>query len=75
MRQRFNTNRLCSSENYAASKRVHIEDLKKNHESHSALFMAISSSQRAKTPLELFEEGVKRNIELFRKKYEDQSRL
>ena len=64
MRQRFNTNRLCSSDNYVASRKIHIEDLRKNHESHKALFDSIP--QRRKTSLELFEEGVKRNIERFR---------
>ena len=31
MRQRFKNNRICSSENYESSMRVHQKDLKENH--------------------------------------------
>ena len=31
MRQRFKSNRICSSENYESSMRVHQKDLKENH--------------------------------------------
>ena len=30
-RQRFNTSRVCSSENYALSHRTHLNELTKNH--------------------------------------------
>lgn len=30
-RNRFNTSRVCSSDNYALSKRVHTNELTKNH--------------------------------------------
>lgn len=30
-RNRFNTSRVCSSDNYALSKRVHTNELAKNH--------------------------------------------
>lgn len=69
MRTRFNLDRLCSSDNYILSKKIHREDLKRNHENNHTLFMAISTPSRPKTSLELFEEGVKKSIELFKKNY------
>lgn len=65
MRARFNLNRLCSSDNYSASRRIHMDDLRKNHEKNKTLFLSIPV--RKKTSLELFEEGVRRSIESFRK--------
>lgn len=31
MRERFKTNRVCSSDNYALSKKLHKQELSKNH--------------------------------------------
>ena len=41
MRKRFNTNRICSSENYHLSINVHRKDLLKNHIDNKEYFESI----------------------------------
>jgi hypothetical protein len=44
MRPRFKVNRLCSSENYEASKRVHKRDIIKSHNENQEIINNITSS-------------------------------
>ena len=71
MRKRIRTSAICSSDNYAASKRAHKQMLERNHVENSATFMAISNSVTItpKSDLELWEEGLKRKIEEFKANY------
>lgn len=70
MRKRFNRACIASSSNYAQSKKVHRAMLEENHITNSALFLKISTSSTPKTlsPLERFEEGLKRQLEEFKLK-------
>ena len=67
-RKRINTTAICSSENYESSKRAHRLMLERNHKEHEALFMSISSTVviTPKSDLEVFEEGLKEQIRLFK---------
>lgn len=67
MRKRIRTSAICSSDNYAASKRAHKQMLERNHVENSATFMAISNSVTItpKSDLELWEEYIKEQIRLF----------
>lgn len=42
MRKRFNRTAICSSSNYSASKKSHIELLKENHINNAEVFNIIS---------------------------------
>lgn len=50
MRQRFKINRLCSSDNYIASKRIHRKDLVDSHNNNKAFFAALINEKMVKTP-------------------------
>ena len=43
MRKRFNRNAVCSSENYSASKRAHLELLKEQHEHFCGIMISNDS--------------------------------
>ena len=50
MRQRFKINRLCSSDNYIASKRIHRKDLVDSHNNNKAFFAELVNEKMVKTP-------------------------
>jgi hypothetical protein len=54
MRKRFNRNAVCSSENYSASKKAHLELLKEQHEHFS--FLSVSREVVHDVPTEKKEE-------------------
>nr|DAR32454.1 MAG TPA: hypothetical protein [Bacteriophage sp.] len=67
MRKRINRAATASSNNYSASRKVHIAYLEENHRRNNALFMSILSAPIApKSDLQSFEEGVRRQIELYK---------
>ena len=68
MRKRINRACIASSENYSSSKKAHKAMLKENHDNNSKLFLMISTTSIPKTlsPLERFEEGLKRQLEEFK---------
>lgn len=69
MRQRIKRACVASSSNYAQSKKVHRAYLKEQHEKNNIILMAIASRPaRQKTELELFEEGLKKQIAIFKEK-------
>ena len=67
-RKRINRACVASSSNYAESKRVHREYLKEEHNKNNVILMSIPSVPvKQKTDIELFEENLKKQIELFRR--------
>ena len=66
-RKRINASAICSSANYAASKKAHRLMLETNHKENEALLMTISNSMviTPKSDLELWEEWLKEQIRLF----------
>ena len=70
MRKRFRTSAICSSDNYAASKRAHKQMLERNHVDNAVVFATISSINiTPKSDIELFEEVLKRKIAEFKANY------
>ena len=69
MRQRINRACVASSSYYAQSKKAHRAYLKEQHEKNNIILMAIAARPiRQKTELELFEEGLKKQIAIFKEK-------
>ena len=69
MRQRINRACVASSSYYAQSKKAHRAYLKEQHEKNNIILMAIAARPvRQKTDLELFEEGLKKQLESFKRK-------
>lgn len=69
-RRRINATAICSSANYAASKKAHRTMLEINHRDNQAIFMAVNNEViTPKSDLELWEEGLKRKIEEFKANY------
>lgn len=67
-RKRFNRACVASSSNYAASKKAHIAYIKEEHSKNNVILMSIPSAPvKQKTDIELFEENLKKQIELFRR--------
>ena len=50
MRQRFKTNRICSSNNYILSKRIHIKHIVNQHNNNKTLNTAIIERKIPKIP-------------------------
>ena len=50
MRQRFKTSRICSSDNYILSKRVHIRSIIDFHNNNKALVETIIEKRTRKIP-------------------------
>ena len=50
MRQRFKASRICSSDNYILSKRIHIKHIVKSHNNNKALNTAIIERKISKIP-------------------------
>ena len=66
-RKRFNRACVASSSNYAASKKAHIAYIREEHNKNNVILMSIPSAPvKQKTDIELFEENLKKQIELFR---------
>lgn len=69
MRQRIKRACVASSSNYAQSKKAHRAYLKEQHEKNNIILMAIAARPvRQKTELELFEEGLKKQLSQFKDK-------
>ena len=69
MRQRINRACVASSSNYAQSKKIHAEYLREQHEKNNVVLMAIAARPaRQKTELELFEEGLKKQLSQFKER-------
>lgn len=70
-RKRINATAICSSANYAASKKAHRLMLETNHKENETLLMTVSNSVAItpKSDLELWEEGLKRKIAEFKAIY------
>lgn len=69
-RRRINATAICSSANYAASKKAHRTMLEINHRDNQAIFMAVNNEViTPKSDLELWEEGLKKKIEEFKANY------
>ena len=67
MRKRINRACIASSSNYAESKKVYREYLKEEHNKNNVILMNIPSVIKPKTDIELFEENLKKQIELFKR--------
>lgn len=50
MRQRFKTSRLCSSDNYVISKKIHKQDIINSHNNNKAIIAAIVERRTDKIP-------------------------
>ena len=69
MRQRINRACVASSSNYAQSKKAHRAYLKECHEKNNIILMVIAARPaRQKTELELFEEGLKKQLSQFKER-------
>ena len=69
MRQRIKRACVASSSNYAQSKKAHRAYLKEQHEKNNIILMAIAARPaRQKTELELFEEGLKKQLSQFKER-------
>lgn len=67
-RKRINRACIASSSNYAASKKAHIAYIKEEHNKNNIILMSIPSAPvKQKTDIEIFEETLKKQIELFRR--------
>ena len=67
-RRRINATAICSSANYAASKKAHRLMLETNHKDNETLLMTVSNSMviTPKSDIELWEEWLKEQIRLFK---------
>lgn len=68
MKQRINRACVASSNNYAQSKKAHKAYLKEQHEKNNIILMAIAARPVQKNELELFEEGLKKQLSLFKER-------
>ena len=50
MRKRFKTSRLCSSDNYVVSRKVHKQDIINSHNNNKPIIAAIVESRTNKIP-------------------------
>lgn len=67
-RKRINRACVASSSNYAESKKAHREYIREEHNKNNVILMSIPSALvKPKTDIELFEENLKKQIELFRR--------
>lgn len=76
-RKRINATAVCSSANYAASKKAHRLMLETNHKENEALLMTISNSMviTPKSDIELWEEWLKEQIRLFKANRKKEERI
>lgn len=67
-RKRINRACIASSSNYAESKKAHKEYIREEHNKNNVILMSIPSViVKPKTDIEIFEENLKKQIELFRR--------
>lgn len=67
-RKRINRACIASSSNYAESKKAHREYIREEHNKNNVILMSIPSVLvKPKTGIEIFEENLKKQIELFRR--------
>lgn len=67
-RKRINRACIASSSNYAESKKAHREYIIEEHNKNNVILMSIPSViVKPKTDIEIFEENLKKQIELFRR--------
>lgn len=67
-RKRINRACIASSSNYAESKKAHKEYIREEHNKNNVILMSIPSVLvKPKTDIEIFEENLKKQIELFRR--------
>lgn len=67
-RKRINRACIDSSSNYAESKKAHREYIIEEHNKNNVILMSIPSVLvKPKTDIEIFEENLKKQIELFRR--------
>lgn len=67
-RKRINRACVASSSNYAESKKAHREYIIEEHNKNNVILMSIPSVLvKHKTDIEIFEENLKKQIELFRR--------
>lgn len=67
-RKRINRACIASSSNYVESKKAHIAYIKEEHNKNNVILMSIPSVLvKPKTDIEIFEENLKKQIELFRR--------
>lgn len=67
-RKRINRACVASSSNYAESKKAHREYIREEHNKNNIILMSIPSALvKPKTDIEIFEENLKKQIELFRR--------
>ena len=67
-RKRINRACIASSSNYAESKKAHREYIREEQNKNNVILMSIPSVLvKPKTDIEIFEENLKKQIELFRR--------
>lgn len=67
-RKRINRACIASSSNYAESKKAHREYIIEEHNKNNVILMSIPSVLvKPKTDIEIFEENLKKQIELFKR--------
>ena len=67
-RKRINRACIASSSNYAESKKAHREYIIEEHNKNNVILMSIPSViVKPKTDIKIFEENLKKQIELFRR--------
>lgn len=67
-RKRINRACIASSSNYAESKKAHREYIIEEHNKNNVILMSIPSVLvKPKTDIEIFEDNLKKQIELFRR--------
>ena len=75
-RRRINATAICSSANYAASKKAHRTMLEINHRDNQTIFMAVNNvAITPKSDLELYEEGLKEQNRLFKANRKKEERI
>lgn len=76
-RRRINATAVCSSANYAASKKAHRLMLETNHKENETLLMTVSNSViiTPKSDIELWEEWLKEQIRLFKANRKKEERI
>lgn len=64
MRKRFKTSRLCSSDNYIVSKRIHRQDIINSHNNNKSIIATMVANKIDKTPyVRIFGELMKISME------------
>ena len=64
MRKRFKTSRLCSSDNYIVSKRIHRQDIINSHNNNKSIIATMVAKKTDKTPyVRIFGELMKISME------------